>query len=92
MVEVYENSNKSGEEGGRKTLRTMKNLLPILVLDIFLAGFMPVQCPAGDLNRVPLVINEFMASNNNSAQDLQDHKAFNRTPFVTVPVYPTMRV
>jgi len=49
----------------------MKNLLPILVLDIFLAGFMPVQCPAGDLNGVPLVINEFMASNNNSAQDPQ---------------------
>jgi len=32
---------------------------------------MPVQCPAGDLNGVPLVINEFMASNNNSAQDPQ---------------------
>jgi len=49
----------------------MKNLLPILVLDIFLAGFMPANCPAGDLNGVPLVINEFMASNNNSAQDPQ---------------------
>ncbi|HUU20020.1 MAG TPA: CotH kinase family protein, partial [Sedimentisphaerales bacterium] len=49
----------------------MKSLLHILVLDIFLAGFMPSLCPAGDLNRVPLVINEFMASNNNSAQDPQ---------------------
>jgi hypothetical protein len=71
MVEVYENSRESGEEGDRKTIRTMKNLLPILVLTLFLAGFMPANCPAGDLNRVSLVINEFMASNNNSAQDPQ---------------------
>jgi len=61
----------------------MKSLLPILVLNLFLAGFMPAHCSAGDLNPapqsekrggvngVPLVINEFMASNNNSAQDPQ---------------------
>ena len=56
----------------------MKSLLPILVLDLLLAGFMPAQCPAGDLNwgdevkqTPPLVINEFMASNNSSAQDPQ---------------------
>ncbi|MFZ2147039.1 MAG: CotH kinase family protein, partial [Sedimentisphaerales bacterium] len=61
----------------------MKNLLPILVLSLLLAGFMPARCPAGDLNpapqsekrggvnAVPLVINEFMASNSSCIQDPQ---------------------
>jgi len=62
----------------------MKSLLPILVLNLFLAGFMPAHCPAGDLNpapqsekrsgvnKVPLVINELLASNSSSAQDPQE--------------------
>ncbi len=96
----------------------MKSLLPILVLYLFLAGFMPAHCPAGDLNGdcevnllelqiftekrlgppessadgddkvnmndfallaegshnvgIPLVINEFMASNNSYTRDPQD--------------------
>jgi len=58
----------------------MKNLLYILVLNLFLASFMSALCSAGDLNPapqsekrggVPLVINEFMASNNSSALDPQ---------------------
>jgi len=50
---------------------SMKSLLPILVLNLFLAAFMSARCPADELNGGPLVIKEFMASNSSFIRDPQ---------------------
>ncbi|MBC8472906.1 MAG: lamin tail domain-containing protein [Planctomycetes bacterium] len=54
---------------GNTILRSVKNLLLILALGLFVVGFLPVEDVYSA--EVPLVINEFMASNSSEIRDPQ---------------------